>query len=137
MEIQTMTQPIPHPDELSGPYWEGLKRGVLMIQSCGDCGTLRHYPRLLCGECYSLAVTWVEVSGRGTIHSWTIAHHAFLPSLKEDLPYVLVVVDLEAGVRALGRLTGVLDTDIQIGLPVQFTAQVRADGLALPAFVPR
>ena len=50
---------------------------------------------------------------------------------------MLVVVDLEAGVRAMGRLTGVLDTDIRIGLPVQFVAQVRADGLALPAFVPR
>ncbi len=137
MEIQTMTKPIPHPDELSAPYWEGLKRGVLMIQSCGECGTLRHYPRLLCGECYSLAVTWVEVSGRGEIHSWTVAHHAFLPSFKEDLPYVLVVVDLEAGVRAMGRLTGVLDTDIRIGLPVQFVARARADGLLLPTFVPR
>ena len=61
-----MTKPIPHPDELSAPYWEGLKRGVLMIQSCGDCGTLRHYPRVLCGECYSLAVTWVEVSGHNS-----------------------------------------------------------------------
>lgn len=137
MDSQTIAKPIPHPDELSAPYWEGLKRGVLMMQSCADCGTLRHYPRVLCGECYSLAVTWVEVAGRGEIHSWTVAHHAFLPSFKEDLPYVLAVVDLAAGVRAMGRLEGVPHAAIRIGRPVQLVARARADGLVLPTFVPR
>ncbi len=79
----------------------------------------------------------MEASGRGEVHSWTVAHHAFHPGFIGELPYVLVVVDLEEGVRALGRLRGVPSPEIRIGLPVQLTVEQRDDGLALPAFVRR
>ena len=78
---QTIARPVPPPSALSAPYWEAAAAGRLMIQRCGDCGLLRHYPRLLCNSCYSTAVDWVEASGRGAIHSWTVAHHAYHPSL--------------------------------------------------------
>jgi uncharacterized OB-fold protein len=66
-----------------------------------------------------------------------VAHHAFHPGFVGDLPYVLVVVQLEEGVRALGRLHGVPIGDLRIGMPVKFTVDQRDDGVALPAFVPR
>ncbi len=130
-------QPVPHPTDLSRPYWEGLNRGVLSVQRCAGCGKLRHYPRLVCDQCYALESDWVQASGRGEVHSWTVAHHAFHPGFAGDLPYVLVIVDLEEGVRAMGRLRGVPVEALRLGLPVQFTADQRDDGLTLPAFVAR
>ena len=137
MEKESVSKPVPHPSELSAPYWESLSQGVLSLQRCARCEKFRHYPRLVCDGCYSMDVDWVEASGRGEIHSWTVAHHAFHPGFVGDLPYVLAVVDLEEGVRALGRLRGVPPVDIRIGLPVQFTVEQREDGLALPVFVRR
>lgn len=96
--------PVPTPDSL--PYWEGLRAGKLLLQRCGDCGLVRHYPRPVCASCFSMAVNWVEASGRGTVHSWTETHHAFLPSFGADLPYLLVTADLDEGVRLLARLRG-------------------------------
>ena len=91
---------------LSKPYWDAAAQGRLLIQACGACGTLRHYPRLLCDQCYSNEVEWKELSRRGNVHSWTVAHHAFHPSFSAELPYTLVTIDLQEGTRALGRWRG-------------------------------
>ena len=76
----------PVPDSpLSRPYWEAAHQGRLVIQQCGQCGKRRHYPRLLCDACHTSDCTWVEASGRGLIHSWTVTHHAFHPAVKAEL----------------------------------------------------
>jgi uncharacterized OB-fold protein len=36
-----------------------------------------------------------RASGRGRVHSWTVAHHPFHPGFKEELPYIVAIVDLE------------------------------------------
>ena len=127
-------KPLQQASALSGPYWEAAAQGRLVLQCCSACGKLRHYPRLLCGRCYSDAATWTQASGHGTIHSWTVSHHAFHPSFVAELPYALVTVDLEEGVRALGRWRG--DVPFSIGLPVQGTFEAREGGIDL-VFVPR
>ena len=96
-------KPTPQISELSRPYWEAAAHGRLVLQCCGACGKIRHYPRLLCDTCYSDIVVWKDSSRRGKVHSWTVAHHAFHPAFVADLPYTLVTVDLDEGVRALGH----------------------------------
>jgi uncharacterized OB-fold protein len=127
-------KPVPKPNEVTQPYWDSLKRSALSVQRCKGCGTLRNYPRLVCDRCYSVECDWVDLSGRGKVHSWTITHHAFHPSFKEEVPYVLVIVDLDEGVRMMGRLRGAADEKISIGMPVQFAVDQREDGWAMPAF---
>ena len=105
-----------------------------MLQCCAVCGKVRHYPRLLCDSCYSDQVVWKPASGTGTIHSWTVAHHAFHPAFKAELPYVLVTVDLDEGVRALGRWRGT--PALSLGQPVQGGFEAREGGVDL-VFTPR
>ncbi len=113
--MNTSTRPQPPESALSAPYWEGLARGELLLQICAHCGTVRHYPRLLCTQCFRESVRWVAASGHGRIHSWTIAHYAYHPGFADELPYTLVTVDLDEGPRALGRWYG---DALAIGLPV-------------------
>ena len=122
-------KPMPPDSDLSRPYWEAAAKGELLIQGCASCGTLRHYPRLLCDQCYSDEVSWTVASGRGTIHSWTVAHHAFHPAFIAELPYTIVTVDLEEGPRALGRWSGETPT---IEQPVQGHFQ---DGDGMPELI--
>lgn len=123
------TKPQPHANEITQPYWDAAHAGALKLQRCTQCGTIRHYPQLLCTNCYSDAVEWIEASGRGTVHSWTVAHHAFHPAFKGDLPYTLLIVDLLEGPRAMGRFEGEPAT-LRLDLPVQ----VRFDADGLPLF---
>lgn len=105
-------------EELSQRYWDGAREGVLVLQACGQCGRVRHYPRVLCDACYSFEVQPHVASGRGTVHSWMVAHHAFDPAVADEVPYVLVTVDMEEGVRVLGRWE---DGELRLGLPVELS----------------
>ena len=126
-------KPSPQTSELARPYWEAVAQGKLVLQSCSACGKVRHYPRLLCDACYSDAVTWLPSRASGAIHSWTVAHHAFHPAFAPELPYTLVTVDLDEGVRALGRWRS--DIDLSIGLRVQGAFEARQGGMDL-FFIP-
>lgn len=118
--------------ELSEAYWAGAEQGRLVIQRCGECGRVRHYPLALCPHCHSFAVEDVTATGQGTVHSWTVCHHPFAPELTAEVPYTVVTVDMEEGVRVLGRLSG--DTPPRIGLPVRLGFEPRSGDRPMPVF---
>jgi uncharacterized OB-fold protein len=125
---------VPSPTPETQPYWDGLREGRLRLQRCADCGKIRHYPRPMCDACWSMNADWVDASGRGTVHSWTITHYAFHPGFKGDLPYVLLTVDLPEGVRMNAQARGIDPSQLRVGLPVVVAFDpVKAD-LTLPVF---
>ena len=87
-------RPAPQPTEISQGFWDGVKRGELVIQRCCGCDTLRHYPQPMCPSCGSTESDWKPVSGRGSIYSFTVAHRGFHPAWKEHLPYVIATIEL-------------------------------------------
>lgn len=121
-------KPISVASDYSQTYWDGVATGQLRAQRCTACGVLRHYPRLLCSACYSENVEWIELTGLGKIHSWTVAHHPYHPAFTTEVPYTLVLVDLDEGVRALGRWDGETPT---IGLAVSGEFVTRDGGADL------
>jgi uncharacterized OB-fold protein len=135
MTAEAYLKPVPEPTHESRPYWDGLKSGRLLLQKCGQCGKIRHYPRPVCDACYSFEVNWIEASGRGTVHSWTITHHAFNPGFKLEVPYILVTVDLDEGVRMQVPLRGAGAADVKLGLPVRIIFEQARPDLVTPACV--
>jgi uncharacterized OB-fold protein len=129
-------KPVPEPGRDTRPYWDALNEGRLVIQRCGQCGKLRHYPRPVCDACYSMDVGWTEASGRGTVHSWTVAHHPFHIGFKRELPYLVVTVDLEEGVRMQAQLRNADEASLRVGLPVEVRFERARPDLTLPYFVP-
>ena len=136
MTDASYAKPMPEPDIESQPYWDALKEHRLMLQQCANCGTIRHYPRPLCAECYSMDTTWIDASGQGTVYSWTEAHHPFHPGFKDEVPYILATVELSEGVRMVGQLRGMEANDLTIGMPVEVVFEDVTDDLTLPALRP-
>lgn len=134
MDDTTYMKPLPEPGPETAPFWQAMHAGQLKLQACADCGKVRHYPRPVCPECYSMQAKWVESPGRGKVHSWTIAHHPFHPGFKGELPYVLVTVDLDEGVRMNAQLRGGGD-GLRIGMPVRIAFEGATKDLTLPVFV--
>jgi uncharacterized protein len=127
---------VPSPTADTQPYWTGLKEHRLCLQACADCGKVRHYPRPVCDACWSMNATWIDASGRGTVHSWTITHYAFHPGFKGDLPYILLTVDLAEGVRMNAQVRGIAAGDLRVGLPVKLGYDDVTPDLTLPVFEP-
>lgn len=127
---------LPNPDPVSQPFWDALHEHRLVLQKCGQCGAIRHYPRPVCDQCYSMEVEWADASGKGTVHSWTVSHHAFHISFKRDLPITLALIDLDEGVRLNCQLKDIDPEDIRIGLPVRVGFEDLTDDVTVPVAFP-
>ncbi len=122
--------PVPENDDLSKPYWEGLKRGELWIQRCKSCTNWQWGPEWICHKCHSFELDWVQVEGSGRIYSWERAWHPVHPALRaRQEPYITVLVELpEAGhVRMIGNLLGDPHQDVVIGTPVEVVFEHHRD----------
>jgi len=127
----------PIPDRDDAFFWDGARQEKLLIQACGECGTLRHPPAPMCGRCGSLTTTTVESMGRGTVQSWIVSHH---PTEPDEAPRVVVLVDLEEGTRLVSNLVDTALEEIHNGMAVDlcFVEHPTTDGstVVLPQFLP-
>jgi uncharacterized protein len=128
------TDIVPVPDPLTEPYWQGLREGELRIQHCRACDARWHPPLPICPECLGNAVEWQPVCGRGTLHTYTVVHHAVHPALLARVPYVVALVDLSEGPRVVTNIVGVEAEDLRIGMPVRLILQDLASGDVLAQF---
>jgi uncharacterized protein len=118
---------IPIPDRDSRPYWAALAQGRLEVQQCHDCGRLSWPARPLCSKCHGERLFWREVSGRGAVYSWVVAHRPFVPRLAGEVPYVVALVRLEEddGVLIPGALLP--GAGVHQGMRVQATTRPLTD----------
>ena len=127
---------LPEPDSTTEFYWNAAARHELQILRCRACGLYVHYPREGCPRCASTDLAPQTVSGRGTIHSFTIAHHqaAGIPT-----PFALVLVELEEqpGLRVLANLVECPLDRLRVGMLVEVTFEDVGNGVTLPQFRPR
>jgi uncharacterized OB-fold protein len=117
----------------SRPFWEGIAQGELRIQRCASCSRYVFYPRALCPHCHSDRLSWAVASGKGSIYSYTVAHHA-TGAPDGEVPFVVALVELEEGVRMMTRILGAPRERIKIDAPVRLSIESLADGPALPYF---
>ncbi|HEY8494135.1 MAG TPA: bifunctional MaoC family dehydratase N-terminal/OB-fold nucleic acid binding domain-containing protein [Myxococcota bacterium] len=115
-------------------WWEGIAAGELRIQRCKECGTLRHPPRPMCGQCQSLAWDWIVSKGAGTVHSYVVLHHPPVPGYEYPLPVALV--DLDEGTRLVANVAGCAPSEIRIGMRVQARIEPVDEEMKLPFFYP-
>src|SRR5690348_6577489 len=78
-----LPRPVPEPDGLDRPYWEGTRAGRLLVQRCRGCGTFQWGPEWICHRCLAPDPDWVEVAPRGRIYSWERAWHPVHPALRD------------------------------------------------------
>ena len=119
-------------------FWDALKDDKLLIQRCTQCAALRHPPRPMCPRCRAFEHAWDELTGRGTIYTFTVVHQAFVPALEPQLPYVVAVVDLEGGegARLVTNVVGVDPSNVRVGMPVEVVWEDMGPELSLPRVHP-
>ena len=115
-----LSQPVPSPDGLDAPFWKGLREEQIFIQRCSDCQAWQWGPEWICHHCLSEAMTYEAVEGAGTIYSYERIWHPVHPALKEQGPYLVVLVSLTGAgdVRIVGNLLGDPHQDVPIGAAV-------------------
>ena len=126
--------PEPVADGDTRPYWDGVAEHRLLVQHC-DCGRWIWQPRPVCPNCRAVDAPWAEVSGDGCIASWTVIYPPVLPAWRRDVPFTVLLVELDEGVRMIGRLVDGDPDNLTIGDRVAL--RWRRDGVTiLPAWTP-
>ena len=129
-QIGDIPRPVPGP--VSAPYWDGCRAHVLRFQRCGSCRAATHTPSMLCANCASRDLAWVDSSGRGEIYSWTRVWRPVTPAF--EVPYVPLIVTMEEGWWMLANLVGCEPDDVAVGRPVEVEFHTFDDGFTLPYF---
>jgi uncharacterized OB-fold protein len=127
-----------HPDVHTREFWEYCARRELRFQRCAGCGRFRQPPRSGCPNCGATTTLWIKVTGRGRVFSYTIVHHAALPTLAGDVPYNVVTVTFDdaPGVRLVSNVLDVGPDELRIGMDVVIAWDEPAPGVVLPRFRP-
>ena len=128
-------KPMPIQTAISAPFWDVLKAGKILLQHCSACAKGTFYPRRHCSHCLSDQVEFREVTGAGTLYTYTVARIPTLPEFAGPDPQLLAVVELDEGVRVNTTLVGLKEDDIKIGMRVKpVRARVSEDGTVLLRF---
>ena len=127
-------KPLPVIDHDSAPYWQAAHEGRLDIPLCGDCGKHHFYPRAICPYCHSDNLNFDTVSGRGEVHTFTIARRPAGPAFADDVPYVVALIELEEGPRMMSRIQTDDPEKVHIGAKVEVTFVKASDEITFPYF---
>jgi uncharacterized protein len=132
-------KPLPEISEQNRPFWEGLRQGEFRVPRCQNCGDYNWIPYPACRSCQSELQTWVKVSGRATVWSYSVVHRG--PGVfNDEVPYVVVLAKLVEEPRSLivtGNLIGAELDEIRIGMPLQIVYEsVPGEDVVLYRFAP-
>jgi uncharacterized OB-fold protein len=127
-------KPLPHVDWLSAPYWDYCRKHDFRLQKCSSCGTVRYPPKEMCPNCLSREATWEPMSGKGKVWSWVEMHQPYFAGFREDLPYIVLFVQLAEGPMIMANLVDSDREQLQCEAPVEVTFVDVTPEVSLPQF---
>jgi uncharacterized OB-fold protein len=134
MTDMKLPQPSPNGDSLT--YWAAAREKRLVIRRCKTCSAHHFMPRHLCPKCWSDDLEWVDCTGLGRVHSFSIVHRAPTPNFAAMAPYVIALIDLDEGPRMFTNVVGEHARRVSIGDRVAVVFEDRGEDVTLPQFTP-
>lgn len=130
-------KPLPQISPEMAPFFAAARRQQLVVQRCRGCGVHRFPARDQCSQCLGREADWVPVAGRGTVFSFAVMHQVYHPGFAAEVPYAVVVIELEEGARLVSNLVDCPVREIRIGMPVEVVFDDVTPEVTLPKFRPR
>jgi uncharacterized OB-fold protein len=121
---------LPTLDEPSAFFWTSGADGKLRLLQCSACSYLIHPPAPICAKCHGRQLAPAEVSGRATVHSFTVNHQPW-DGTGDVYMIGLVTIDEQPDVRLTTNIVDIDAEAVRIGMPVEVVFEDHA-----PVFVP-
>lgn len=125
----------PKPRSFSRKFWEATREKKLVIQYCRKSGKYQFFPRPCSIFTGRRDLEWREVSGKGTIFTYTIARRAREPFSGHE-PFFIATVTLDEGVNVLANIVNCGADEMKIGLKVRAYWQPLPNGMHQLMFEP-
>ena len=118
-------------------FWTAGADGELRFLHCNDCDTIIHPPQPICPQCLRKNLQPRAVSGRATLHSFTINRHTWIPGFEP--PYVIGLIELleDPRVRLMTNVVNCAIDEVEIGMALEVVFEEQDDGVVfIPLFQP-
>jgi uncharacterized OB-fold protein len=122
-----LDKPLPRANEDSRKYWDGCNAGKLLFQRCNRCGKAQFYARAICRHCHEADLRFEESAGLGSVHSFSLVFRPPSPAFQDDVPYFIVLVDVDEGFRMMSNLPGAEPSKVKIGSRVKVAFEARGE----------
>lgn len=97
--VQPYLKPLPRIDEFTRPFFDMLREHVFSVPRCADCGDYGWVPYPACRSCQSLNVTFVPVSGKGEVYTYSVVYRG-PGAFSQEVPYVICMGRLDERPRS-------------------------------------
>ena len=129
-------KPLPEMNDGTRAYWDACKEHRLVLPKCRSCGEIYFFPNDFCPHCLSEDIEWIEASGKGKIHTYSIVERPPSPQFSEDVPYIVAIIELEEGPRMMSNVLEMSHEDIRIDMPVEIVFEDVTESVTIPKFRP-
>jgi uncharacterized OB-fold protein len=96
-------------------YNEALKDNRILGIKCAACGTVTTPPKMVCPACAGTDLAVHQLNGEGKIRTFTTVYVA-AEGREDELPFVIVMVELAEGPWIMGNLDGIDPKDAGMDL---------------------
>lgn len=135
-DLSGVERPLPVERSFTKPFWDATREKRLLMQYDRVAGAYQFYPRatsIFTGKASNLE--WREVSGKGSIYTFTIARRG-RPPFREHEPYWLAMVRLDEDVAIMANVVNCGTGQMATGLRVRPVWAPLSDGRNLLMFEP-
>jgi uncharacterized OB-fold protein len=107
-------------------FYDNLADGQLTTTRCTECDELHFPPRIVCPECHSEELEYVDLPHEGELFAFSTVRAGAPMGMEDEVPFVLGIVDL-GPVQLSSRIDDAEYDDLEIGDPVEMKV-VEIDG---------
>jgi uncharacterized OB-fold protein len=141
----TYNKPLPRfYNDGSKEFYAGTKNHRLVLPRCASCGRFRFPPQRICPNCHSTSVEWQAVSGRGTIHTFTVIPRYEPRSVPmfswpaDSYPINVILVKLPDAndVHIVSNIVDCPLENLRVGMQVEVVFEDVTDEITFPRFRP-
>lgn len=125
---------LPRLDDTNRFFWTSGEDGKLRFLRCRHCAKRVHPPVPVCPYCLERQLSPEAVSGRGTLHSFTVNYQQWVPG-SDAYIIGLVTIAEQDDIRLMTNIVDCSVDDLEIGMPVEVVFEQFED-IWLPLFRP-
>ncbi|KWX21689.1 acyl dehydratase [Mycolicibacterium wolinskyi] len=114
-----LTRPMPVKTPTSTPFWDALSEHRVVIQYSPSSQAYVFYPRVLAPRTLASDLEWREISGMGTLYTFTVARRPVGPHFADAVPQILAIVEWDEGPRFSTEMVEARPEDLRIGMRVR------------------
>ena len=114
-----MSKPMPVPTPTTRPFWDALREYRIRIQYSPSTGRYVFYPRVLAPGILADDLEWRDISGAGSLYTFTVSYRPVSPHFADDVPQILAIVQWDEGPRFSTEIVNAAPDVVRVGMRVR------------------